>query len=104
MIGQLPDWFGGLATDLGIVAAVVIAIGVIYRGVVRPVIRYARRVESTIKAVDSQFRPNGGSSLRDAVDRIDARTSSLEAWRESVDTRLPKPTAVTRTPRKKATP
>jgi hypothetical protein len=49
--------------------------------------------------------------MRDAIDRIDTRTSSLEEWRESVDTRLtptpeptpePKPAKPARPLRKKA--
>ena len=110
MVAALPSWFGSLAVDLGVIAGALLAIGVIWRTVIRPVIRYGRRLEATVRDVDAQFRPNGGSSLRDAVDRIDARTSSLEEWRESVDTRLtptpeptpePKPAPKPR-PRKKA--
>ncbi len=104
MLATLPSWFGSLAADLGVVAAVIVAVGVIWRGVVRPVIRYARRVETTIQAVQGQMVNNGGTTLRDAVDRIDLRTSTLEAWRESVDARLPNvaPAKPVRAARKKA--
>lgn len=85
----LPPWFDGVAADVGVVAAIVVGVGVIYRGVIRPVVRYGRRVEATIQDVQGQFRNNGGTTMRDAIDRIDERTSSLEAWRESVDARLP---------------
>ncbi len=103
MLAALPAWFDGVARDLTIIAGVIVAVGVIWRGVVRPVLRYARRLEATVADVQGEFRNNGGSTLRDAVDRIDQRTSHLEAWRESVDARLsPAPAPKPRAPRKKA--
>ena len=74
-----------VATDVGLVAAIVAAIGVIWRQAVRPVISAARRIERALEAVDKELRPNGGSSLRDAVNRIDNRTAALEAWRLSTE-------------------
>lgn len=35
------------------------------------------RIEERIAAVDHELQPNSGSTLRDAVDRVDARTRSL---------------------------
>lgn len=51
-------------------AAVVAALGVIWRGLVRPVIRFAKRIEKAVVNVEQQLYPNGGRSLRDAVDRL----------------------------------
>jgi hypothetical protein len=110
MVAALPSWFGSLAADLAVVAAVIVAVGVIHRGLIRPVLCYARRLEATVADVRGEFRNNGGTTMRDAIDRIDTRTSSLEEWRESVDTRLtptPEPTPEpkpkpARPPRKKA--
>jgi hypothetical protein len=35
------------------------------------------RIERTVGIVAHEVRPNGGSSMRDAVDRVDSRTASL---------------------------
>lgn len=59
------------STDAIIVgAAVVAAGGVIWRSVVRPVMRFAQRVEKVMHSVETQLYPNEGSSLRDAVSKI----------------------------------
>lgn len=101
---MLPDWFAPISADLGIIAGSLLALGVIWRYVCAPVLRYGRRLEATITAVLGQFQNNGGTTLRDAVDRIDQRTSTLEQWREHVDTRIPaSPSPKPRAPRKKAT-
>lgn len=59
------------STDGIIVAAAVIAaLGVLWRGVVRPIVRFAQRVEKVMLSVEDQLYPNHGSSLRDAVSEI----------------------------------
>ncbi|MGK5529373.1 hypothetical protein [Streptomyces sp. URMC 129] len=37
------------------------------------------RVESQAAAIEHELHPNGGSSLRDAVNRVDARTARVDA-------------------------
>lgn len=65
-------------------AALLAALAAIWRYLIRTPIRFARRVEDALK----QLSPNGGSSLRDAVDRIEGRTSRIEERLEAIDARV----------------
>lgn len=58
--------------------AVVAAIGVIHRAVVYPIFKWAQRLENAVTHVEMNMKNNGGSSLRDAVDRIEKRLTTLE--------------------------
>lgn len=58
--------------------AVVGALGIIFRTLVMPVVRWARRLEKAVSTVEANMGNNGGSSLRDAIDRIEARLTSVE--------------------------
>lgn len=60
------------------VAAVLVALGVICRYVVQPVLRFAKRLEKVMVNVEAQLYPNGGRSLRDAVDRIQESLGVLD--------------------------
>jgi hypothetical protein len=62
---------------------VVAALGVIWRGVVYPVVRWGKRIEKAVSFVESNMTNNGGASLRDAIDRIEARLSVVEKKPES---------------------
>ena len=57
-------------------AAVLIAFGVIWRMVVRPVVRFGHQVQDTLK----ELKPNGGSSMRDAIDRVEKRLDAVELY------------------------
>lgn len=57
---------------------VVAALGVIWRGTVRPVLRWGRRIEQAVTVVEQNMTNNGGSSLRDAIDRIEQRLVIVE--------------------------
>jgi hypothetical protein len=63
---------------LASIAGSIVSLGVIYRGVVRPVYRWATRLEKAISHVEMNMKNNGGSSLRDAIDRIENRLNNLE--------------------------
>ena len=63
---------------LASIAGCIVSIGVIYRGVVRPLFRWAQRLDKAITTVEMNMKNNGGSSLRDAIDRIERRLSSVE--------------------------
>jgi hypothetical protein len=65
---------------LGAVAAVVASCGVIYRGLLLPVHRWANRLEKTMGFVEEQMKPNSGSSLRDSLDRIENRLTLVETY------------------------
>ena len=58
--------------------AVVAAIGVIYRGMFYPVFKWAKRIEQAVSHVESNMKNNGGTSMRDAIDRIEKRLTTLE--------------------------
>jgi len=70
------DIVGVLAT----VSGSIISIGVIYRGVVRPLFRWAQRLDNAITTVEMNMKNNGGSSLRDAIDRIENRLTIVEDY------------------------
>ncbi len=76
--------------------AVTGALGVIVQTVVKPVVKWARRIEDAVTVVEANMSNNGGSSLRDAVDRIEKRSTDVD----DVVTKPAKPTVA----RKKTTP
>ena len=63
---------------LAAIAGCVVSLGVIYRGVVRPVYRWATRLDKAIAHVEMNMKNNGGSSMRDAIDRIEQRLNRVE--------------------------
>lgn len=67
------------ANDIVLVGAVLAALGVIWRVVLHPTVRFFKRLETTMTFVSLEMRPNGGGSLRDAIDKLVRRTESLEA-------------------------
>ena len=67
-----------LVQSLGMVAAVVASCGVIYRGFILPVYRWATRLDKAIAYVEMNMKNNSGSSMRDAIDRIENRLTTVE--------------------------
>jgi hypothetical protein len=63
---------------LAAIAGCVVSVGVIYRGVVRPIYRWATRLEKAIVHVESNMKNNGGATMRDAIDRIENRLNRVE--------------------------
>ena len=57
---------------------VVAALGIIWRGLVYPVVRWGKRIEKAVSFVEANMTNNGGASLRDAIDRIEARLAAVE--------------------------
>lgn len=41
--------------------------------------RFFQRLEVTMQFVERELKPNGGGSMRDAIDKLVHRTESLEA-------------------------
>lgn len=68
----------GVVGVLGSIAGCIVSIGIIYRGVVRPVYRWATRLDKAIAHVEMNMKNNGGSSMRDAIDRIENRLNRVE--------------------------
>lgn len=73
------------ANTIILVSATLVSLGVIYRYTVRPFVRGVRgfmerqhRIMGAVAFVEMELKPNGGSSLRDAVDKLVHRTNILE--------------------------
>jgi hypothetical protein len=60
--------------------AVVAAIGVIHRAVLYPIFKWAQRLENAVSHVESNMKNNGGTSMRDAIDRIEKRLTTVEDY------------------------
>jgi len=69
-----------IVSVLATVSGSIISIGVIYRGVVRPLFRWAQRLDNAITTVEMNMKNNGGSSMRDAIDRIENRLTIVEDY------------------------
>lgn len=72
--------------------AVVAALGAIYQLVVRPVIRWGLRIEKAVTLVEQNMVNNGGTTLRDAIDRIENRLVAVEnaVEKKSTSSTVPK--------------
>lgn len=80
------------ANVLILISATLVSIGVIYRYTVKPFVRGVRgflerqhRIMTAVDFVEKELRPNGGSSLRDAVDKLVRRTEELEDRIDGLD-------------------
>lgn len=58
--------------------AVLSAVAAFGRFLVVPVVRYFKRIEKAMSVVEHEFRPNNGSSLRDAIDRVEGVLSTMQ--------------------------
>lgn len=56
------------------------ALSVIFHTIVKPIVRWATRIDKAITIVESNMKNNGGSSMRDAIDRIENRLTKLEDY------------------------
>ena len=63
---------------LASISGCIVSCGVIYRGLIRPIYKWATRLERTMDFVEMQMKPNGGSSMRDSLNRIEARLTLVE--------------------------
>lgn len=79
MTAAVSTWLAMRGQEIVMLAAILAAIGALHRQVVRPIVRTIRRIADTVDIVEAQMRPNGGASLRDAIDHIDRRLQVLEA-------------------------
>jgi hypothetical protein len=60
------------------VAAVVAAVGIIWSKGIMPMYRFAKKMEQHVEFVEMQMSCNGGTSLRDAIQRIEERVNTIE--------------------------
>ena len=65
---------------LATIAGSIVSIGVIYRSLVRPIFRWGQRLDKAITTVEMHMKNNGGTSLRDAIDRIENRMTKVEDY------------------------
>lgn len=70
---------GDLNDGLIWLSGVMIALGIIWRMVGRPALRSVRRMHEMVEWIAEQMRPNGGGSVRDSLDRMEARMTDLTA-------------------------
>jgi hypothetical protein len=109
-IRSMPDSFDPLldawATPVGKIAAILIGVGVIWRQGIRPAwrgVKAARHrfhdVATIAEAISAEFRPNGGSTLRDSIDRLERKTERMEGQLNDLATEVAarNPAARTRT-------
>ena len=64
---------------LGLAAGGLVSVGVILKSL-GAVYRWTRRIEKALSFVEEQMRPNGGSSMRDSLDRIENRLTQVESY------------------------
>ena len=80
-----------LALPLVTTAGIITSLGIIYRGLVRPIYRWAKRLTDTVATVEAQMRPNGGSSLRDAIDNMASSISRIDERLTLVEDHVTRP-------------
>lgn len=51
-------------------------------------LRYARHIKVTVGKVEAEFRPNGGSSLKDAITRLERTLAPLATQVADHETRI----------------
>jgi len=68
------DWWQTIIS----VAAVVAAVGVIWRKGILPMYKFAKKMDEHVTFVEMQMTANGGSSMRDAISRIEHRVNVIE--------------------------
>lgn len=83
MLGELAGQ--ELLVDAGAVAGALLAIGAV---VAASLAMLRRALRHEIRPVVEQFAPNGGSSLRDAVDRLEASQARQDDRLERIEERL----------------
>jgi len=62
-------------------AAVLVALGTIGKSV-HWAYGFSKRIEASVNYIESEMRFNGGSTVRDAIGRIESRLAHIEANQE----------------------
>lgn len=63
-------WFAGIITALTVIVAGIVALRKLLLGA----------IDKRLDGIDQQLHRNGGSSLRDAVDRIEERQTDIQTY------------------------
>ena len=59
----------------------------IFTRIIHDIYRWARRIENAIGYVESEMRLNGGTTIRDAIHRIEVQCGAIHGWDGSTDRR-----------------
>lgn len=89
-INTILDW-GQFATFIGALAAVATGITVIYKLIIMPIKNFLSKIIAlsvTINRIAEEFNPNGGSSLKDAITRIELGISFSNSMENTLATML----------------
>lgn len=80
---------------IGGILAIVIALITIWKGVIKPLYRIHVSIMETIKIVKEELRPNGGASIKDTINRVEAMQLQSEMrFRNFVELLTPKGAAL----------
>ena len=71
VLSNVPDW-------TVLVAAVLTALGVIWRRFVQPTTHLLHRIEASLSYVEAEMSFNSGKTARDAIERIDKAVRHLD--------------------------
>ncbi len=78
--------------DIYLIAKMLVALGTIggamiwlYNKVVIPVVGWFKKMLGLIESIEKEFKPNGGSSIRDAINRIELRQLMQEQVQHALD-------------------
>ena len=70
-----------VATDVGFAAAIIAGLGVIFEKFVKPFFCHVQNVNALVRDIQivvHDLKPNSGFSMRDAIDRIEAKVSLVD--------------------------
>lgn len=81
---MLTDWLGFCVLAGGALAAIM-------QWIVRPVYRSVRAVSQGVHYLTAEMQNNGGSTMRDAIDRIETNQGTFDVRLTEIETRLPSP-------------
>jgi hypothetical protein len=78
----LPEWLQTIATDLGVLWPIVLFVGAAY-GLVKWISKKFRDevrdlIIDEVEPIKSEFKNNGGSSVKDAIDRLDSNYQDIK--------------------------
>jgi hypothetical protein len=90
LLAELPPWLETVATDLGTLWPIVLFVGAAY-GLVRWISKKFKEevhelIVDEIQPIKAEFKNNGGSSFKDAIDRLENGYLDLKGDLVSIST------------------
>ena len=70
------------------IAAGLTAVAAIWSKGIKPALHFVRRIGDGVEYVQGQMQNNGGSTLKDAVDRTEARVDTIVERLDQIDSRV----------------